>query len=362
MTTDLGHADRRVGPVRPPARDASRSPSRRAGRSPTPSCARTSATPPARSAPSAPGSSRRSTTGRSCAAPARAIKADVDGAAAGAARAVRGGGDRPRRRRALGARRRGGQPDRRRPGAGDRARDEVVKVKSMATQETGLNEALGEAGIAALETDLAELIVQLSDDRPSHFLVPGHPPQPLGDPRHLPARDARRGPGPHRRAAAAGHGGARAPAPEVPLRAGGHLRGQLRGRRHRDDLGRRVRGQRADVPDAAGHADHGDGRREARPHVVGPRGVPAAAAALVHRGADEPVHVDVERGDARRRAADLPPRAARQRPLERPRLARRPRRRCTASAARRASTSARSTSARAGTPTARSTRGRSAPC
>ena len=50
--------------------------------------------------------------------------------------------------------------------------DEVVKVKSMATQETGLNEALDAAGIAALETDLAELIVQLSHDRPSHFLVP----------------------------------------------------------------------------------------------------------------------------------------------------------------------------------------------
>jgi L-lactate dehydrogenase complex protein LldF len=49
---------------------------------------------------------------------------------------------------------------------------EVVKVKSMATQETGLNEALAEAGIAALETDLAELIVQLGDDRPSHILVP----------------------------------------------------------------------------------------------------------------------------------------------------------------------------------------------
>jgi L-lactate dehydrogenase complex protein LldF len=49
---------------------------------------------------------------------------------------------------------------------------EVVKIKSMATQETGLNEALAEAGIAALETDLAELIVQLSHDRPSHFLVP----------------------------------------------------------------------------------------------------------------------------------------------------------------------------------------------
>jgi L-lactate dehydrogenase complex protein LldF len=50
--------------------------------------------------------------------------------------------------------------------------DEVVKVKSMATQEIGLNEALAEAGVAAYETDLAELIVQLDDDRPSHILVP----------------------------------------------------------------------------------------------------------------------------------------------------------------------------------------------
>lgn len=50
--------------------------------------------------------------------------------------------------------------------------DEVVKVKSMATQELELNEALEEAGIAAWETDLAELIVQLGHDRPSHILVP----------------------------------------------------------------------------------------------------------------------------------------------------------------------------------------------
>jgi L-lactate dehydrogenase complex protein LldF len=50
--------------------------------------------------------------------------------------------------------------------------DEVVKVKSMATQEIGLNEALAEEGIAAVETDLAELIVQLADDMPSHILVP----------------------------------------------------------------------------------------------------------------------------------------------------------------------------------------------
>ncbi|MGH3862077.1 lactate utilization protein B [Actinokineospora sp.] len=50
--------------------------------------------------------------------------------------------------------------------------DEVVKVKSMATQEIEFNEALAEAGIAAYETDLAELIVQLGHDRPSHILVP----------------------------------------------------------------------------------------------------------------------------------------------------------------------------------------------
>lgn len=50
--------------------------------------------------------------------------------------------------------------------------DEVVKVKSMATQEIGLNEHLEAQGIAALETDLAELIVQLGHDKPSHILVP----------------------------------------------------------------------------------------------------------------------------------------------------------------------------------------------
>jgi iron-sulfur cluster protein len=49
---------------------------------------------------------------------------------------------------------------------------EVVKVKSMATQEIGLNEHLAAEGIRAYETDLAELIVQLGDDRPSHILVP----------------------------------------------------------------------------------------------------------------------------------------------------------------------------------------------
>nr|WP_280217694.1 lactate utilization protein B [Nocardia neocaledoniensis] len=49
---------------------------------------------------------------------------------------------------------------------------EVVKVKSMVTQEIGLNEALAARGVTAHETDLAELIVQLADDKPSHIVVP----------------------------------------------------------------------------------------------------------------------------------------------------------------------------------------------
>ena len=49
---------------------------------------------------------------------------------------------------------------------------EVVKVKSLATDEIGLNGALEVAGITPIETDLAELIVQLAGERPSHLLVP----------------------------------------------------------------------------------------------------------------------------------------------------------------------------------------------
>ena len=50
--------------------------------------------------------------------------------------------------------------------------DEIIKIKSMATAETGLNEFLEENGINPIETDLAEEIVQLGHDRPSHILVP----------------------------------------------------------------------------------------------------------------------------------------------------------------------------------------------
>jgi L-lactate dehydrogenase complex protein LldF len=81
--------------------------------------------------------------------------------------------------------------------------DEVVKAKSLTTEETHLNEALAQRGIRAWETDLAQLIIQLSDDAPSHILVPaihknreqiralfartlpGAPPDLSDDPREL---------------------------------------------------------------------------------------------------------------------------------------------------------------------------------
>src|SRR3984957_1896823 len=50
--------------------------------------------------------------------------------------------------------------------------DEVIKVKSMTTEEIQLNSALEAAGIHPFETDLAELIIQLGEDRPSHIVVP----------------------------------------------------------------------------------------------------------------------------------------------------------------------------------------------
>jgi L-lactate dehydrogenase complex protein LldF len=49
---------------------------------------------------------------------------------------------------------------------------EVVKVKSLTTDEIGLNEALAHGGVNAIETDFAELILQLDGDWSSHILVP----------------------------------------------------------------------------------------------------------------------------------------------------------------------------------------------
>ena len=49
---------------------------------------------------------------------------------------------------------------------------EIVKVKSIATEETKLNEFLKKEGMEVFETDLAELIIQLAGETSSHILVP----------------------------------------------------------------------------------------------------------------------------------------------------------------------------------------------
>jgi L-lactate dehydrogenase complex protein LldF len=49
---------------------------------------------------------------------------------------------------------------------------QIVKSKSMVSEEIGLNHALESAGLEVVETDLGEYIVQLADETPSHIVIP----------------------------------------------------------------------------------------------------------------------------------------------------------------------------------------------
>ncbi len=48
----------------------------------------------------------------------------------------------------------------------------VTKGKSMVSEEIALNEAMAEAGVAPVETDLGEYIIQLRNEHPSHIIAP----------------------------------------------------------------------------------------------------------------------------------------------------------------------------------------------
>ncbi|MGB0671915.1 MAG: lactate utilization protein B, partial [Rhodospirillales bacterium] len=48
----------------------------------------------------------------------------------------------------------------------------ATRVKSMLGEEIGIGEALAEAGVERIETDLAEHIIQLAGDPPSHIVMP----------------------------------------------------------------------------------------------------------------------------------------------------------------------------------------------
>lgn len=49
---------------------------------------------------------------------------------------------------------------------------QVVKGKSMVSEETALNDHLALAGIECLESDMGEYIVQLANEHPSHIIMP----------------------------------------------------------------------------------------------------------------------------------------------------------------------------------------------
>jgi L-lactate dehydrogenase complex protein LldF len=54
----------------------------------------------------------------------------------------------------------------------ERGARNVVKSKSMTTEEIHLNAALERAGMQVVETDLGEYIIQLADETPSHIIAP----------------------------------------------------------------------------------------------------------------------------------------------------------------------------------------------
>ena len=133
---------------------------------------------------------------------------------------------------------------------------EVIKVKSIATDEIELNAALEAQGITAIETDLAELIIQLADDTLVAHPRAGDPPQPGRD-QDLFERTIARGQDLGWEAS----GDRRGRAARTCARSSSACRSPCRGANfgvaETGTVGRRrVRGQRAHVHDAARGADH----------------------------------------------------------------------------------------------------------
>ena len=217
----------------------------------------------ARSAPSARRSWASCPTGRQLRDAGAAIKARALATPARAARAARGGGRRRRRRTCTG---RATRPRRTRSSPGSRAAHgarEVIKVKSIATDEIGLNDALEAGGHRARSRRTS----------PSSSCS-----SPATGPR---TSSCRRSTATARRSASCSR--ARSPAARrcrasrrrSPRPARRYLRERSSSRRRMavsganfavaetgHGLRRRVRGQRPLLHDAAGGARHGDGDRE----------------------------------------------------------------------------------------------------
>ena len=237
---------------------------------------------------------------------------------------------------------------------------EVIKVKTMTSDETRLNAALEDVGIAPYETDLADLIIQLGHDKPSHIVVPAlHKnkaeirelfQRTMGLPDLGTERDR------------PGERGARLPAREVPARA--------RSASAAPTIAI------ADTGSVCVVESEGNGRmcltlprllitmvgiEKVIPSYTDLEVFLQLLRAIRDRRADEPLQLDLDRHDGGRRARRVSHRAARQRPDERAGGREARARRSTASAARRASTRVPSIARPAAMRTVRCTAVQSAP-
>ena len=174
---------------------------------------------------------------------------------------------------------------------------EVIKVKTMTSDETRLNVALADAGITPYETDLADLIIQLGDDTPSHIVVPAL---------HRNRTEIRQLFKDKMRLTELGD-----QAEDLTNAARLFLRekffsgqdrleqGELRDRGDRVGVCCRIRRQRTYVPDAPERLDHAGRDREGHPDFCRSRSVSPVAATVRDGGADEPVQLDLDRDDRR---------------------------------------------------------------
>ena len=208
-------------------------------------------------------------------------------------------------------------------------RDRGRQVEVADDRGDELNEALARSAASAPGRPTSrELIIQLADDTPSHILVPAiH--RNRDEIRELFRAHARRRTGrSDRRPARARRGRAAPSARAVPGAPASAISGANFAVAETGTVAssspRATARMCTTLPEVLITVM---GIEKVIPRLAGPRGLPAAAAALLDRRADEPVHVAVDRRDARRRPAGVPPRAARQRAHQRARRRGRARRR-----------------------------------
>jgi len=155
---------------------------------------------------------------------------------------------------------------------------EVIKVKTMTSDEVQMNHALEAEDIKPIETDLADMIVQLGHDEPSHIVVPALHKN------RFEIRDIFR---------------AKMRLPDLtdqPEDLTNAARHYLRNRFLRAKIGisganfgrrRRVRRQWPHVRHAARGAHHPRRHRKSDPHLRRPRSLPPDASPLRYRRAHE---------------------------------------------------------------------------